>query len=144
MSFSKYLKKWLWRHQSQFPCKPFLKRDRQNGSLLKFQSLPFIEIKIDDEGLLDVWVRVVVKNEQEYYDNLFDATPNIQHHTKGYYCTFCIEKKYFKTKEQIWDEHLKQFLSWAKNNITKETIPKLIIFDEYGSYEIKLHRQKKV
>lgn len=143
MSFSKYLKNWLWRHQSQFSCKPFLKRDRQNGYLLKFQSLPFIEIKIDDEGLLDIWVRVV-KNEQEYCDNLFDATSKIQHDTKGYYCRYCIEKKYFKTKEQVWDEHLKQFLSWAKNNITKEIKPNLIVYGENGCYEIKLDRQKEV
>ena len=134
--FIAYVEKWLLQNKEKFLCEPFTKRVEDDAFCIKFKSLPFIEVRVDDYGLLDVWATVIEDN-QEYYDNLFDASSLMKYCSKGYYCEYCIQKKYYKTKEQVWDKHLSDLLSWANANITNETMPKITVCNKNNTYYIK-------
>lgn len=72
-------------------------------------------------------------------ENSLDLLTVIKKNHKGFYCDLCIEKTYHKTKQKIWENHLKNFITWSKENLKKGNKFMVIIYkeeDEYDSYDL--------
>ena len=133
--FIRYVKRWLISHYSEFNYKPYFVRDlKYRGRyILKFQGIPNVEIKVKADGTFDVLIILKFKNKI-YFSNPLDLTTVIKKDKKGFYCDLCIKRVYFKNKANIWEEHLKELISWVKNNLKSENQLVLNIWD--GSEEI--------
>ena len=129
-NFIKYVKRWLVSHYSEFSYKLYLVRDlKYRGCyILKFQSIPNVAIYVKADGTFDVWLNIIFENKN-YYSNPLDLTTVIKKDKKGFYCDLCIKRLYFKNKAKIWEEHLKEFIPWVKNNLKSENQLVLNIWD---------------
>ena len=139
--FIKYVKRWLVSHYSEFPYKPYLVRNLkyQGCYILKFQSIPNVEIQVKADGTFDVLLEIEFENKK-YFSNPLDLTTVIKKDKKGFYCDLCIKRVYFKNKAKIWDEHLKEwFIPWVKDNLKTENQLVLNIWD--GCDEIVILRK---
>ena len=140
--FIKYVKRWLISHYSEFTYKPYIVRDlKYKGRyILKFSSIPNIEVIIDSYGKFDLVYKLKYKGE-EYFANPLDLFTDIKKNHKGFYCDLCIKKTYHKTKQKIWGNHLKDFITWAKENLKKGNKFMVIIYeqeDKYDSYDLAI------
>lgn len=119
--FIKYIRRWLTSHYSEFYYKPYFVRDlKYRGNyILKFQGIPNVEIQVKADGTFDVLIILKFKNKI-YFSNPLDLTTVIKKDKKGFYCDLCIKRVYFKNKAQIWEEHLKEFIPWVKDNLKTE------------------------
>jgi hypothetical protein len=134
--FIKYVKRWLISHYSRFPYKPYLVRDlKYRGCyILKFQSIPNVEIHVKNDGTFDVLLEIEFENKS-YFSNLLDLNTVIKKDKKGFYCNLCIKRVYFKNRAKIWEEHLKEwFIPWVKDNLKTEN--QLVLNFYKHSYEI--------
>lgn len=134
--FIKYVKRWLISHYSKFSYKPYLIRDMKNRGcyILKFQSIPNIEIYVKADGTFDVWIEIEFENKK-YFSNPLDLTTVIKKDKKGFYCDLCIKRVYLKNKAEIWDGHFKEwFIPWVNTNFKAEN--QLVLNFYKKSYEI--------
>lgn len=72
-------------------------------------------------------------------ENPLDLLTVIKKNHKGFYCDLCIKKTYHKTKQKIWENHLKDFIIWSKENLKKSNKFMVIIYEEkdkYDSYDL--------
>ena len=134
--FIKYVKRWLISHYSEFTYKPYIvkkkyinryyvreryyKRDLKYKEMyiLKFSSIPNIEVIIDSYGKFDLVYKLKYKGE-EYFANPLDLFTDIKKNHKGFYCDLCIEKTYYRNKEEVWENHLEEFITWSKEKLKK-------------------------
>ena len=140
--FIKYIKRWLISHYSEFTYKPYIVRDlKYKGRyILKFSSIPNISVIIESDGTFDMWCNIKY-NGKEYMENPLDLLTVIKKNHKGFYCDLCIKKTYHKTKEKIWENHLKDFITWSKENLKKGNKFMVIIYEEedkYDSYDLAI------
>ncbi|MDX4037697.1 hypothetical protein [Aliarcobacter skirrowii] len=137
--FIKFIKRWLISNYDKFNYKPYLVRDlKSRGTYkLKFSSIPNIEIDIsaDTDYKFDLYIVLTYEN-QFYFSNPLDLTTVIKKDKKRYFCNLCIEKVYFKTKKEIWENHLKELIYWANENIKPKNEIVLTFYD--GSYDIEI------
>ena len=140
--FIKYVKRWLISHYSEFTYKPYIVRDLKykRRYILKFSSIPNISVIIESDGTFDMWYNIKY-NGKEYMENPLDLLTVIKKNNKGFYCDLCIKKTYHKTKEKIWENHLKDFIIWSKENLKKRNKFMVIIYEEedkYDSYDLAI------
>lgn len=137
--FIKFIKRWLISNYDKFNYKPYLVRDlKSRGNYkLKFSSIPNIEIDIsaDTDYKFDLYIVLTYEN-QFYFSNPLDLTTVIKKDKKRYFCNLCIEKVYFKTKKEIWGNHLKELIYWANENLKPKNEIVLTFYD--GSYDIEI------
>lgn len=133
--FIKYVKRWLVSHYSEFNYKPYFVRDlKYRGCyILKFQGIPNVEIQVKADGTFNVLLEIKFGNKK-YFSNPLDLTTVIKKDKKGFYCDLCIKRVYFKNKAQIWEEHLKELISWVNTNLKTEN--QLVLNFYKKSYEI--------
>lgn len=148
--FIKYIKRWLKIHYSEFTYKPYIVRELKNIKyitkypsiepysvqdfentryILKFSSIPNITVYIEANGKFDMWA-VIKYKKNEFVDNPLDLTTVIKKDHKGYYCSLCTKRTYYKNKEKIWENHLKELLSWSKENLQKGNKFLIEIYDK--------------
>ena len=140
--FIKYIKRWLISHYSEFTYKPYIVRDlKYKGRyILKFSSIPNIEVIIESNGTFDMWCNIKY-NGKEYMENPLDLLTLIKKNHKGFCCDLCIKKTYHQTKQKIWENHLKDFFIWSKENLKKGNKFMVIIYEEedkYDSYDLAI------
>ena len=86
--------------------------------ILKFSSIPNIEVIIESDGTFDMWCNIKY-NGKEYIENPLDLLTVIKKNHKGFYCDLCIEKTYYRNKEEVWENHLEEFITWSKEKLKK-------------------------
>lgn len=137
--FIKFIRSWLISHYDEFNCKPYLVRDLKSlgNYILKFSSIPNVEIDIseDTDYKFDLYIVLTYEN-QFYFSNPLDLKTVIKKDKKRYFCNLCIEKVYFKTKKEIWENHLKELIYWANENLKPKNEIVLTFYD--GSYDIEI------
>lgn len=137
--FVKFIKRWLISNYDEFNYKPYLVRDlKSHGNyILKFSSIPNVQIDIseDTDYKFDLYIVLTYEN-QFYFSNPLDLTTVIKKDKKGFFCNLCIEKIYFKTKEEIWKNHLKELILWVNENLNPKNEIVLTFYD--GSYDIEI------
>ena len=137
--FIKFIRSWLISHYDEFNCNPYLVRDlklRENY-ILKFSSIPNVEIDIsaNTDYKFDLYI-VLTHENQFYFSNPLDLTTVIKKDKKGFFCNLCIEKIYFKTKEEIWKNHLKELILWVNENLNPKN--EIVLTFYAGSYDIEI------
>jgi hypothetical protein len=67
-------------------------------------------------------IMVVVEQDGEFFDALFDLDIQVERILKGYVCTFCCAESpvIYPTREDLWRDHLlESFLAWVNIKLAR-------------------------
>ena len=130
--YLKYIKNWIDKNLSKFDAK--LKKDyrKDNGYKIVFKHYPNIQIEVNLNYGKDCYsfdLNIVVRDKKEiYFANLYDAVTVIKKSNFGFYCKECLNKKYFNSKEEIWEEHFKDIILILDDKLKPENKILVTIF----------------
>ena len=86
--------------------------------------------------LIQLIMYILTYENQFYFSNPLDLTTVIKKDKKRFFCNLCIEKIYFKTKEEIWKNHLKELILWVNENLNPKN--EIVLTFYAGSYDIEI------
>ena len=121
MANYRHFKAWLKFNKHRFIREPYIAKVRRDSFYIYFRGLRnnlFVQINFKN-SIFSLW-----SNLEAPYRELWDWVGDFDLHLKkdsyGFYCDFCLERKYYKMKHQLYEEHsFNALLVWCNEKLVK-------------------------